>query len=237
MWMIWPILMNLTSLMMTMMNKLAVLCLGFSLIWGLSVPVSAGPVEEKFVTDNVQIGLSILSDATLDGPARTEQFGQFIDDVVHGKKIARFVLGKYARKLDKQVFATFKEAFDVYAKSIYQGNLSKFGGETIVVTGSVDRKPGDAVVSTLISGGAAKEPIKVRWRIRTKNGVSKVIDLEAFGIWLAVQQRSEIIAYIANHGGNVAAATNMLHAKAAAKMAASATNTDTDTAKNENLPQ
>lgn len=184
----------------------------FVLFW---MPASsiAGPVAEAFVQQKAAAGLAILRDETLSDTEKNQQFGQFIDQVIDSRKVARFVLGKYARGIKPKVFDPFKLAFDAYAKSIYQDNLSQYGGESFVVTGSIDRKPGDVIVSSIISSGALKEPIKVRWRVRTKDGVSKIIDLEAFGIWLAVQQRSEITTFIANHGGDVGAATDMLNAR------------------------
>jgi len=201
---------NIIRFGVSIRNGLLAATLG-GLLWAPAV--LAGPIEEAFVRERAAVGLQILNNSELDAPARTAEFGLFIDDVVAARKIGRFVLGKYARKLDPAILADFLDAFDVYAKSTYQGNLTQYGGETFEVIGSVDRKPGDSVVNTIISGGAVKEPLKVRWRVRTKKGVSKVIDLEAFGIWLAVQQRSEITAYIANHGGKVEAATQMLRTK------------------------
>ncbi len=182
----------------------------------LAAPAAiAGPAEEEFVRQQASAGLGILSNTGLSDTQRSEQFGQFIDQIVDIRKVSRFALGKYARGLDAAVYADFQSAFTDYAKGIYQDSLTRYGGETFLVTGSVDRKPGDAVVSTTISGGALEKPLKVRWRVRTKGGVSKVIDLEAFGVWLAVQQRSEITAYIANHGGKVGNAADMLRAKTA----------------------
>ncbi|MBL4596959.1 MAG: ABC transporter substrate-binding protein [Robiginitomaculum sp.] len=174
----------------------------------------AGPVEEAFVQQQSVAGLAILSNQELDEATRSEQFGTFIDQIVDIRKVSRFALGKYARRLDPKVLTDFQTAFTLYAKGIYQNSLSQYGGETFTITGSIDRKPGDAVVSTMISGGAVEKPLRVRWRVQTKDGVSKVIDLEAFGIWLAVQQRSEITAYIANHNGDVGAATTMLRGRA-----------------------
>jgi phospholipid transport system substrate-binding protein len=211
-WMNYLTLRNLTKMNKLLLKPLAAMSAGLVLLLS-PLAANAGPVEEKFVQVQAASGLDILQQADLDASAKTAQFGMFIDEVVDARKIARFVLGKYARKLDKQILSDFQDAFEVYAKGIYQGNLTQYGGETFTVTGSVDRKPGDAVVASVISGGALAEPLKVRWRVRTKNGVSKVIDLEAFGIWLAVQQRSEITTYIANHGGKVEAATQMLLAK------------------------
>ncbi|MBL4617274.1 MAG: ABC transporter substrate-binding protein [Robiginitomaculum sp.] len=176
----------------------------------MSTDVKAGPAEEAFVQQQASVGLQILQDKYIGETEKNIAFGEFIDSVIDSRKVSRFVLGKYARNLDSVVFDDFKHAFDRYAKSVYQDNLTKFGGESFVVTGSIDRKPGDAIVNTTISGGALEKPLNVRWRVRTKNGISKIIDLEAFGIWLAVQQRSEITSYIANNGGKVESATKML---------------------------
>ncbi|PHR62685.1 MAG: toluene tolerance protein [Robiginitomaculum sp.] len=200
---------------MSIFSKLIPRTLMVSALLLVAPSAFAGPAEEDFVREQAGAGLDILSNTGLSETQRSEQFGQFIDQIVDIRKVSRFSLGKYARNLDAAVYADFQSAFTDYAKGIYQDSLTRYGGETFLVTGSVDRKPGDAVVSTTISGGALDKPLKVRWRVRTKDGVSKVIDLEAFGIWLAVQQRSEITAYIANHGGKVASAADMLRAKTA----------------------
>ncbi|MCF6291919.1 MAG: ABC transporter substrate-binding protein [Robiginitomaculum sp.] len=184
-------------------------------LWIISADAKAGPIEEAFVQQQAFAGLEILQDKYIGETEKNVAFGKFIDSVIDSRKVARFVLGKYARGLDSAVFDDFKHAFDAYAKNIYQDNLTKFGGESLIVTGSIDRKPGDAIVNTIISGGALEKPLNVRWRVRTKDGISKIIDLEAFGIWLAVQQRSEITSYIANNGGKVKAATNMLQKRVA----------------------
>lgn len=196
-------------------NRLAALALGASILAVAPVAL-AGPVEEAFVKTEAQKGLAILNDKALTEAQRSAQFGTFIDNVTNERLISRFVLGKYARGLPDAEMSAFRSAFTAWAKSIYQGQLTKYGGETFAVDGSVDRKPGDSVVTTEISGGALEKPLQVRWRVLTRDGETRIVDLEAFGVWLAIQQRSEITAYIANHGGSVPAATKMLEDKVAA---------------------
>lgn len=197
-------------------RRLALLGLSATML-AVAPAAMAGPVQEAFVRDNAAKGLAILNDKTISETERSAEFGKFIDDVTNEKLISRFVLGKYARGLPDNEMSAFRSAFSAWAKSIYQGQLSKYGGESFKVEGSVDRNADDSVVTTEISGGALEKPLQVRWRVLTRDGETRIVDLEAFGVWLAIQQRGEITSYIANHGGSVPAATKMLQDKMAEK--------------------
>ncbi|PHS28878.1 MAG: toluene tolerance protein [Robiginitomaculum sp.] len=185
----------------------------FSLLFaGSSI---AAPADEAFVQQKANEALAILRDDSLDPAAKTARFADYVDNVTDVPRVARFVLGKYARGADPQKLASFTEVFREYASGVYESQLGNFGGETLKVLGSQDRKPGDSVVTSVISGGKIEEPIKVNWRIRTRNGQQTVLDVQIFGIWLALQQRNEITSVIANHGGDIEAAIDVLREKVA----------------------
>jgi phospholipid transport system substrate-binding protein len=175
----------------------------------------AAPQDEAFVQQKANEALAILRDDSLDQAAKTARFAEYVDSVTDVPRVARFVLGKYARGADPQKLASFTEVFREYASGVYESQLGNFGGETLKVLGSQDRKPGDSVVASLISGGQIEEPIKVNWRIRTRHDQQTVLDVQIFGIWLALQQRNEITSVIANHGGSIDAAINVLREKIA----------------------
>jgi phospholipid transport system substrate-binding protein len=48
--------------------------------------------------------------------------------------------------------AVLAAAFRAYAESVYQNRISDYHGETLKVTGSVARKPGDVIVNTVDFG-------------------------------------------------------------------------------------
>ncbi|MDQ7019082.1 MAG: ABC transporter substrate-binding protein [Robiginitomaculum sp.] len=175
----------------------------------------AAPQDEAFVQNKANEALAILRDDSLDKAAKTARFAEYVDSVTDVPRVARFVLGKYARGADPEKLATFTQVFREYASGVYESQLGNFGGETLTVLGSQDRKPGDSVVASVISGGQIEEPIKVNWRIRTRNGKQQVLDVQIFGIWLALQQRNEITSVIANHGGDIGAAIDVLREKIA----------------------
>lgn len=175
----------------------------------------ASPSDEEFVRTKANEALGILNDSALGQEAKTARFHDLVDNVTDVKRISRFVLGKYARGADPKQLKEFTTVFRQYASGVYESQLGNFGGETLKVLGSQDRKPGDSVVASVISGGQLEEPMKVNWRIRTRNGHPLVLDVQVFGIWLALQQRNEITAVIANHNGDIGAAISVLKDKIA----------------------
>lgn len=176
---------------------------------------NAAPDDEAFVQGKANEALAILADDSLDQSAKTARFRDYVDTVTDVPRVARFVLGKYARGADPEKMTEFTAIFREYASGVYEKQLGNFGGETLNVKGSKDRKPGDSVVASVISGGQLDKPLDVNWRIRTRNGKKTVLDVQIFGIWLALQQRNEITAVIANNGGEIDAAIKVLKDKIA----------------------
>ena len=146
----------------------------------LALPLSAAkaaPDDEAFVQGKANEALGILRDDSLDQSAKTVRFRDFVDTVTNVPRVARFVLGKYARGADPDKMTEFTAVFREYASGVYEKQLGNFGGETLKVTGSQDRKPGDSVVASVISGGQLDEPLDVNWRIRTRHGKKTVLDV------------------------------------------------------------
>lgn len=167
---------------------------------------------ETFVSENANEALAILNDSQVPLEVKKARFRDLVDQVADVPKITRFVLGRYARDADADELAEFSEVFRRYAIGVYESRLGDYAGETLHVTGSTDRKPGDSVVHTEIEGGAQNDdPLPVNWRVLTdEDGVSKVVDVEVFGVWLAINQRDEIVSVIQNNRGRLAAATAAL---------------------------
>lgn len=166
--------------------------------------------DEDFVRVKANEALAILGNTAFDKATNAVRFREFVEEISDVPRVARFVLGKYARGADPEKLNNFTEAFRTYASGIYESRLGDFGGELFIVTGSQDRNPNDSVVSTTVSGGQLQEPVNVYWRIQTRNGKKQVLDVQVFGIWLALHQRNEITAVIANNNGDINAAVDVL---------------------------
>jgi phospholipid transport system substrate-binding protein len=174
----------------------------------------ADPGAEAFVTKNANDVLRVLNDKSLPLDEKKRRFRSMVDQIADVPRITRFVLGRYARDVDPKTLSDFSDVFRRYATSVYETRLGDYAGETLKVTGSTDRQPGDTVVHSEVTGGNQQDAVPVNWRVLTdSSGQHKVVDVEVLGVWLAINQRDEVVSIIQNNGGRVAAATEAIRGK------------------------
>lgn len=181
------------------------------------IAVSAHATEsaERFVEINANYVLEVLNDKSKGIDQKKAEFRALIDKITDVDKISRFVLGRYQKRATPAELAEFTEVFKKYAISFYEERLTDYGGETISVNGSTKISSGDVIVHSEISGGAQSTPLEVNWRIQGDAGAHKVVDVEIYGVWLAINQRDEVLTIIKREGGGVPTATRALRAKQA----------------------
>ena len=163
---------------------------------------------EQFVQTEATRALNILqlgSDAE-----KIRQFRGFIDRVADVPRITSFVLGKYARSISPDQYRQFATVFREYASNVYESRLDDYHGESLKVTGSVVRRPGDVIVTSAVVGGSQKAPIPVRWRVLQSGAGWRVVDVEVKGVWLAITEQQDFVSTIDNAGGNIGVLINQL---------------------------
>ncbi|HEY8949691.1 MAG TPA: ABC transporter substrate-binding protein [Rhizomicrobium sp.] len=193
----------------------------------LAIPLAAQAATpaETFIQDNVQKGLAILKDSSLSTAARRTQFQSFLESLTDIHRIAVFTLGAAAKSAPPADVDAFAEAFRGYAAAVYQDQLAHYSGQTLKVTGSIQRAPGDYVVQTLVqepNGSQADD--EVDFRVSDSGGKLQVIDASVAGVWLALQERDQFTAFLAQHNNDVKALAADLQTRAAAIRAGSARN-------------
>jgi phospholipid transport system substrate-binding protein len=161
------------------------------------------PAAERFVQTGAQRVVSILADKNLGEAQKQARFREAINDLADVPKITNFVLGKYARSITPQQRAQFAVAFRGYAERVYRNRLDDYLGETVQVTGSMVRKPGDVIVTTEVSGGRLSQPVVVAWRVLGRDGAWKAVDVQFKGVWLAITQQQDFVSTIDNAHGDV----------------------------------
>ena len=188
---------------------------GAALVLGAAVPLNAALTApalaqaprdagaEQFVQTQAQRVISVLNDKSLSSADKIRTFRGVVDEIADVPKITTFVLGKYARTATPAQRDRFAKVFREYAQNVYEKRLGDYHGETVKVTGSVVRKPGDVVVNTTISGGKVTQPVQASWRVLGGGSSWKVVDVQVSGIWLAITQQQDFVSTIDNAGGNV----------------------------------
>lgn len=140
-----------------------------------------------------------------DEAARLDAVTKMVATHVDMNKVARFVLGQYARVISREQWSVYRPLFEQYATLVYQKTLKDYAGERLEVVGSIDRSAKDIIVNTKIAGagpGQRYSDLVVHWRLyRGKDGAFAVVDAGAEGVWLAIEQQSQFKSVIANNGG------------------------------------
>ena len=178
----------------------------------LAMPLLTGPAAaatnpaEEYVGDNIHKGLDILNNKGLSVDQRRGQFEQFLLGLTDMKRIAVFTLGNYRRSASPADVDAFNAAFQNYAVAVYQSYFAKYAGQTLKVTGSTERAPGDFIVATALidpNDHSGQPPLEVDFRVRTDAGKPVVVDFSVAGIWLALEERDQFTAFLGQNGGNI----------------------------------
>jgi phospholipid transport system substrate-binding protein len=173
----------------------------------------AATPAEAFVSENVDKGFAILNDRALSNSARAAQFQTFLEGLTDIDRIGKFTLGAARRTASPQDIASFDAAFRNYVIQVYQSRLGQYSGQTLKVTGSIERQPGDFVVSSVLvdpTGKGGRQPLKVDFRVLNDKGRMVVIDVAVEGIWIAITERDQFSAFLGQHNGSISALVSHL---------------------------
>lgn len=169
---------------------------------------SANADAEAFTQRLIDQGVQILGNTA--DPQRKPKFRDFITQYADVRKTARFTLGNYARTAAPADVDVFVDAFKDYAIAIYESQLDKYKGEALKVIGSIQNKPGDFIVKTVVTGGAGKEAMRIDFRLAGGNGAYKFYDISVEGAWLGISQQEQFKSFLEQNKGSVPALTNDL---------------------------
>jgi phospholipid transport system substrate-binding protein len=171
---------------------------------------AANPAED-FVGGNIQAGFDILNDQSICAAQRRERFAAFLLGLTDVKRVALFLLGRYAATVPQGDLDAYVAAYQDYVLAVYQSYFARYAGQSLHVISSRERAPGDFVVTTNMVG-AGTAPMEVDFRVRTDGAKPVLVDLGIAGVWLALAQRDEFLAVMAQNNGDIKALTAHLRA-------------------------
>ena len=189
-------------------KKILILVLSFS---SLSTFVFANfEAEEKFVYSFADNAISILSNVNLNVNQKNLQFTDLVMSSIDMNLISKFVLSKYWKTASQKQKDSYLEAFEEYFISSYANKLDQYSGEKIVIVSSNSAKKYVIVKSKIVRDGADTLKIELDWRLLTRDGQTKIIDLSIEGISLIIAQREEFQSFLSNNEGNLDSLINRL---------------------------
>jgi phospholipid transport system substrate-binding protein len=168
-------------------------------------PAFAANPAEAFVAGNIQAGFNILNDASLSVVQRRERFASFVLGLTDVKRVALFLLGRYAATAAPTDLDAYVAAYQDYVLATYQSYFGRYAGQSLRVLDSRERAPNDFVVRTNVVGSG--DPVEIDFRVRTDGAKPVLVDLGVGGMWLAVAQRDEFTGVLAQNNGDIKALT------------------------------
>jgi len=167
---------------------LGAICAAAIAVLATTMPAAADDVTpvETFAQQQVDKGISILTDKSLSPPARQAAIGDFVLSLMDLKRIALYALGPAAQSAPKEDVDAFVEAFKKFTLANYESQLGAYNGETIKIVDAVQHGPSDFVVSAAVSDPTdppGTRPLTVRFRVVDEIGKYAILDASIDGIW------------------------------------------------------
>jgi phospholipid transport system substrate-binding protein len=170
----------------------------------IASPAWAINPAEAFVSGNIQAGFDILNDPAASVPQRRERFAAFLLGLTDVRRIALFMLGRYADGASQADLDAYVAAYQEHVQSVYQSYFGRYAGQSLHVMSSRERAPGDYIVTTSLTGSGAA-PMEVDFRVRTDGAKPLLLDIGVAGIWLAPAQQAEFLSVLAQNNGDIKA--------------------------------
>jgi phospholipid transport system substrate-binding protein len=177
--------------------------LGFGFMPIFAPAAWAANTAESFVGSNIQAGFDILNDRNASASERRDRFAAFLLGLTDVRRVALFMLGRYATGADQADLDGYVAAYQDYVLGIYQSYFQLYAGQTLRVISSRERAPGDFIVTTNMVGQA--NAVDIDFRVRTDDAKPLLVDVAVGGVWLALAQRDQIQAVLAQNNGDLKA--------------------------------
>lgn len=171
-----------------------------------AMPAFADATTEEYVRTNANDVLASLNAPGLTTDERRERFQGYMDEFTNLDAVAKFVIGKYAKRFTPEEMDAYLTTFRSYALAVYEFYFNEYRGRDVKVMGSTDRNARDSIVDTEIIRSDGQE-LEVRWRVLNRGGKYQVVDvaLNAEGnlIWLAIEQQAQFLSILDQNNGSV----------------------------------
>ena len=166
-------------------------------------PASAGaPGPTRFIETLGEKTIAAITRENVSDEARFEEFGRLFRESFAIDAISRFALGRHWRRATEEQRKEYRSLFADFIVRTYAGRFRQYSGETLTVEGEREINERDTIVSSRINTPDGTS-IRVDWRVRTKGGDHKIVDIIVEDVSTVLAQREEFASMIRRGGGSI----------------------------------
>ena len=140
-----------------------------------------------------------------DNSTFAEREAAFRDVMVRGfdvPLVTRFVIGRHWKSATDEQRAEFSAIFLDFLARVYASRFDSYsyGGEQFTVRSAIADESGDTIVRARVARPSGADPVELDFRVRTRDGNHKVVDLYVEGISMLLTHRVEFSSVINRKG-------------------------------------
>ena len=112
--------------------------------------------------------------------------------------VTRFVLGRHWKSATNEQRAEFSAIFLDFIARVYASRFDSYsyGGEQFTVRSVIADESGDTIVQAKVARPSGADPVELDFRVRSKDGNHRVVDLYVEGISMLLTHRAEFSSVI-----------------------------------------
>ena len=116
--------------------------------------------------------------------------------------VTRFVLGRHWKSATNEQRAEFSAIFLDFIARVYASRFDSYsyGGEQFTVRSVIADESGDTIVQATVARPSGADPVALDFRVRSKDGNHRVVDLYVEGISMLLTHRAEFSSVINRKG-------------------------------------
>jgi phospholipid transport system substrate-binding protein len=164
---------------------------------------SAGP--GRFIESLADKAVAALTDKNTPREERIRRFRVLLNEHFAVEIIARWVLGRPWQTSSDAERAEYLRLFEDLIVYSYVDRFTEYAGEKLEVSRTLVVEGGDTMVYSSIVRGNQPEPVEVDWRVRTRGGQFKIVDVMVKGISMGVTQRQEFASVFSRNNNSMSA--------------------------------
>ncbi|WP_420405995.1 MlaC/ttg2D family ABC transporter substrate-binding protein [Nisaea sp.] len=164
---------------------------------------SKGENAEKFVAKLGETALEMVTDKSLVGEARREEFRKLLQNNFDMAWIGQFVLGKHWRRASPDQRETYLKLFEESVVFTYTNQFDEYSGQTFEVTGNIESGRFTMVNSKIVNPANPGSSVLVDWRLIEEADSFRIVDVVIEGISMGITQRNEYSAVIDGNSGKI----------------------------------
>ena len=152
----------------------------------------------KFVQTVVDRVIGLI-EANTTTQARRNEFRGVLTEIAAMPQIGKFAAGRNWRAMNEAQQNRYETVFVDYIATIYARRFEEYSGEALSVIGAQDLGDRGVVVKSEVARQGA-QPIRIEWLVSDRSGAVRIDDIVIEGVSLAITQREEFAAMLAQSG-------------------------------------